>query len=104
MNNIVVLPMVIPLLVGVFLIFLRPYIKVQRVLSLLAIVGTGIVSIYLLNVIQSEGILRLDFGGWLPPYGILFVADSFSVLLVLTTAIVSSIILLYAFSYYRRSA
>lgn len=98
MNNIVVLPMVIPLLVGVFLIFLRPFIKVQRVLSLLAVVATGIVSIYLLNVIQSEGILRLDFGGWLPPYGILFVADSFSMLLVLTTAIVSSIILLYAFS------
>ena len=98
MNNIVVLPMVIPLLVGVFLIFLRPFIKVQRVLSLLAVVATGIVSIYLLNVIQSEGILRLDFGGWLPPYGILFVADSFSVLLVLTTAIVSALILLYAFS------
>ena len=90
--------MVIPLLVGVILIFLRSYVKVQRVLSLFAVIATGIVSIYILNTIQSEGILRLDFGGWLPPYGILFVADSFSVLLVLTTAIVSSIILLYAFS------
>ncbi|MBO1911859.1 cation:proton antiporter, partial [Microvirga sp. 3-52] len=98
MNNIVVLPMVIPLLVGIILIFLRSYVKVQRVLSLIAVIATGIVSIYILNVIQSEGILRLDFGGWLPPYGILFVADSFSVLLVLTTAIVSTIILLYAFS------
>jgi multicomponent Na+:H+ antiporter subunit D len=98
MNNIVVLPMVIPLLVGVILIFLRSFVKVQRVLSLIAVIATGIVSIYILNTIQSEGILRLDFGGWLPPYGILFVADSFSVLLVLTTAIVSTIILLYAFS------
>ncbi len=70
----------------------------QRVLSLLAVVATGAVSIYILNVIQSEGILRLDFGGWLPPYGILFVADSFSMLLVVTTSIVSAIILLYSFS------
>ena len=60
--------------------------------------ATAGVSIYILNLIQTEGILRLDFGGWLPPYGILFVADSFSVLLVLTTSIVSSIVLLYAFS------
>lgn len=98
MNNIVVMPMIIPLLTGVILVFLRSHVKVQRVLSLIATLATAGVSIYILNLIQTEGILRLDFGGWLPPYGILFVADSFSVLLVLTTAIVSSIILLYAFS------
>ena len=92
MNNILVMPMVIPLLTGVLLIFLRPYIKVQRVVSLLSILGTLGVAIYILNLIQTEGILRLDFGGWLPPYGILFVADSFSTLLVVTTAIVTGII------------
>ena len=98
MNNIIVMPMIIPLLTGVILIFLRPFVKVQRILALLSMVATGVISIYILNLIQTDGILRLDFGGWLPPYGILFVADSFSMLLVLTTAIVSSIILLYAFS------
>ena len=98
MNNILVLPMVIPLLVGASLIFLRSFVKLQRALSLLAVFATGAVSVYILNVIQTEGILRLDFGGWLPPYGILFVADSFSMLLVVTTSIVSAIILLYAFS------
>ena len=92
------LPMIIPLLTAVILIFLRSYVKVQRVLSFLAMLATAGVSIYILNLIQTEGILRLDFGGWLPPYGILFVADSFSVLLVLTTSIVSSIVLLYSFS------
>ena len=97
MNNIIVMPMIIPLLTGVILIFLRPFVKVQRVLTLLAMIATGVISIYILNLIQTDGILRLDFGGWLPPYGILFVADSFSMLLVLTTAIVSSLILLYAF-------
>ena len=61
-------------------------------------VGMAFISLYILNRIQTEGILRLDFGGWAPPYGILFVADSFSMLLVFTTCIVTAICLLYAFS------
>lgn len=98
MNNIVVMPMMIPLLTGIILVFFRSYIKLQRVFSLLALVATAGVSVAILNDIQKNGILRLDFGGWAPPYGILFVADSFSMLLVLTTAIVSAIVLAYAFS------
>lgn len=98
MNNIIMMPVILPLLVSIILVFLRPFIKVQRVLSLVALVATAFVSIIILNRISVDGILRLDFGGWKPPFGILFVADSFSVLLVLTTAIVSAIILLYAFS------
>ena len=98
MSNLIVLPLIIPIMVGVMLVFFRRFIKVQRVISLLALVSISVVSILLLNDIQSEGILRLDFGGWLPPVGILFVADSFSVLLVLTASVVSAICLLYAFS------
>lgn len=92
------MPMIIPLLTGVLLVFLRPYVKVQRAFSLVSIVATVAISVYILNMIQADGILRLDFGGWLPPYGISFVADSFSMLLVLTTAIVTGILLIYAFS------
>lgn len=98
MNNILVLPMVIPLLVGIFLIFLRPYIRLQKGISFGAMIVNAGISLYILNQIQSEGILRLDFGGWAPPYGILFVADSFSMLLVLTTSIVTALCLLFAFS------
>lgn len=92
------MPMIIPLLTGILLVFLRPYVKVQRGFSLFSIVATVAISVYILNMIQADGILRLDFGGWLPPYGISFVADSFSMLLVLTTAIVTGILLIYAFS------
>ncbi|PAV31575.1 Na+/H+ antiporter subunit D [Virgibacillus profundi] len=98
MNNILVLPMVIPVLAGILLIFLRPYIKTQRWISLGVMIANIGISIYILNRIQSEGILRLDFGGWEPPFGILFVADSFSAILVLTTSIVTAVCLLYSFS------
>src|SRR5690625_374259 len=96
MNNILVLPMVIPLLTGILLVFLKRFIHVQRWLSVGAMIVNAIISLVILNRIQAEGILRLDFGEWLPPYGILFVADSFATLLVLTTSIVAAICLIYA--------
>lgn len=97
MNNIISLPMIIPLISGIVLIFLRPYIRTQRLISLCAMLLTAFISLYILNLIQQNGILRLDFGGWEPPFGIMFVADSFAMLLVLTTCVVTVICLLYAF-------
>ncbi|MBN6205150.1 Na+/H+ antiporter subunit D [Ralstonia pickettii] len=98
MNNMIVLPMVLPIVIGILLIFLRPYIKTQRVISVLGMLVNIGIAAYLLNQIQTKGILRLDFGGWDPPFGILFVADSFSVILVLTASIVTLVCLIYAFS------
>ncbi|PID01223.1 Na+/H+ antiporter subunit D [Sporosarcina sp. P2] len=98
MNNILVLPMILPVLVGVMLVFLRPYIRVQRVLSVLTMIASAAVAAYCLQHIHLNGIMRLDFGDWLPPHGILFVGDSFAMLLVLVACVVSSIILLYAFA------
>ena len=96
MNNIIVLPMIIPLITGILLIFFRRFIRLQRWISIITMIATAIVSLLILQQIQVEGILRLDFGEWLPPYGILFVADSFATLLVLTSSIVTIACLLYA--------
>ncbi|TQR16371.1 Na+/H+ antiporter subunit D [Psychrobacillus soli] len=98
MNNIIVLPLIIPIIVGVILVFLRPYVKTQRVISLVTMISLAGISLYILNKVQAEGIIRLDFGGWVPPFGILFVADSFAMLFVLTASIVTAICLIYAFS------
>lgn len=93
-----VLPMIIPILTGIILVFFRRFIHIQRWLSVCAMVANIIISLVILYTIQADGILRLDFGGWKPPYGILFVADSFSMLLVLASSIVTVICLLYAMS------
>ncbi|MFJ8063510.1 Na+/H+ antiporter subunit D [Psychrobacillus sp. NPDC096426] len=98
MNNIIVLPLIIPIMVGILLVFLRPYVKTQRVISLVTMISLAGISLYILNKVQTDGILRLDFGGWEPPFGILFVADSFAMLFVLTACIVTAICLIYAFS------
>ncbi len=98
MNNLLVVPLIIPIITAVILVFLREQIILQRIISIVTMIFISIISLLLLNVVQTEGIIRLDFSGWLPPFGILFVADSFSILLVLTANIITSICLLYAFS------
>ncbi|PIC65070.1 Na+/H+ antiporter subunit D [Sporosarcina sp. P13] len=98
MNNLLVLPMILPVLVGVILVFIKPYIRLQRLISVLTTIASAAIAAYCLERIHRTGIMRLDFGDWLPPHGILFVGDSFAVLLVLVACVVSSIILLYAFA------
>src|SRR5690606_41696552 len=98
MNNIIVLPMIIPLLTGIILIFLRKFIRTQRWVSIGSIIVTACISVIILNRIQTDGLLRLDFSGWKPPFGILSVADSFAMLLVLTSSIVTAGCLLSSFT------
>jgi multicomponent Na+:H+ antiporter subunit D len=90
--------MAIPVLAGIILIFFRNNRHVQRWTSFFVMVVNACIALYLLSLIQREGIMRIDFGGWEPPFGILFVADSFSVILVLTTSIVAAVCFIYAFS------
>lgn len=98
MNNIIVLPLIVPIITAILLVLMRDFIKLQRIISFVTMVFVSIISMIMLVQVQTEGIMKIDFSGWLPPFGILFVADSFSVLLVLTASIVTSICLLYAFS------
>jgi len=97
MNNIVTLPFLIPLLTGVFLIFFSKHAVIQRwisALSALLLVGT---SLYLVQAVFENGTKVLEFGGWKAPFGIVFVADMLSVLLVATTSVLSLACLFYAF-------
>ncbi|WP_054955341.1 Na+/H+ antiporter subunit D [Paenibacillus dakarensis] len=97
MNNLVVLPLLIPLLTAVILIFLSKRVKAQRWISIISVVINIIATVLLVAQVQNDGIQTLFMGGWMPPYGIVFVADMFAVLLVLTTLVVTAACLLYAF-------
>src|SRR5699024_7175605 len=97
MNNIIALPMVIPLLTAILLVFIRSRLRLQRFVTVFSLLLNVLLSLYILQLIQLKGILLLDFGGWLPPFGIIFVADSFAMLLVTSTNLVSLIMMIYAF-------
>lgn len=97
MNNLLIAPVVIPLLMGMVLIIVHTNIHLQRVLSLIALLATAVVSVLLMNQIRLDGIQTLQLGGWEAPYGISFVGDMFSALLLLVTSIVAVCCLIYAF-------
>ncbi|AGA67701.1 formate hydrogenlyase subunit 3/multisubunit Na+/H+ antiporter, MnhD subunit [Desulfitobacterium dichloroeliminans LMG P-21439] len=97
MNNVVVLPLVIPMLAGLLMAMMRRNIGVQRVLSVISIALVFGVALKLVQQVRYEGIQTLAVGGWQAPYGIVLVADMFSVLLVLTASLVAMACILFAF-------
>ncbi|NMA70265.1 MAG: Na+/H+ antiporter subunit D, partial [Desulfitobacterium sp.] len=98
MNNLVVLPLVLPVIAGMIMVVFRKFVYFHRALSLFTMGLIGFICILLIGQIQEQGIQTLHMGGWVAPFGISFVADMFSTLLVLVTAIVAFCCLYYAFS------
>ncbi len=71
--------------------------KLQRSLSLVSMAVVGIVTVYLMLQVKSEGIQTLHLGGWIAPFGVTMVVDMLAALLILVTSIVAFCCLLYAF-------
>lgn len=97
MNNLLILPIALPLFIGMLLIIFRKNIWLHRLLSLVACIFSGMVALIFMNQIKNSGIQTLQLGGWQAPYGISLVADMFAALLLFVTSIVSLCCLLYAF-------
>lgn len=97
MNNLVVMPMFIPILFAIIVIFFRQQVKIQKIIVFMGVLLLIIINGVLLFQVKNDGIQTLAFGGWEAPFGISFVADAFSSLLVMTTSIVALCCLLFAF-------
>ncbi|WP_209122954.1 Na+/H+ antiporter subunit D [Alkalihalobacillus sp. BA299] len=97
MNNLVVLPLLIPLITGIILILFNKNVTIQKWISGFSAVILVSVNFYLLNQVYHQGIQTLKLGGWQPPFGIILVADLLAILLVLTTSVVSIACLFFAF-------
>jgi multicomponent Na+:H+ antiporter subunit D len=97
MNNLVILPLIIPILAGMIMVIFKKYTTFQRVLSIVSLLLVIVVAVYLVLQIDRDGIQILHLGGWEAPFGVSLVADMFAALLVLTTGVVSLCCLLYAF-------
>lgn len=97
MNNFVIIPLLIPFVVGVVLIFFKDNIKLQRIISTISLIATTGFAAYLVQLVYKEGILTHKLGNWDPPFGIILVADMLAALLVLTASIVALCCILFAF-------
>ena len=97
MNNIVILPIILPIVFAMIMVIFRDKVMLHRVLSLVAIGSVFVVTVILIGQIKHAGILSVQLGGWEAPFGVSMVADMFAAILVLVTSIVSFCCLLYAF-------
>ncbi|MFP9130364.1 Na+/H+ antiporter subunit D [Niallia sp. BSM11] len=97
MINFLLLPILIPLITGVILIFFSKNVIAQRWISSISSILNVIVSVLLVQKIRQDGIQTLDVSSWEAPFGITLVSDMLSALLVLTTSIVACTTLLYSF-------
>lgn len=97
MNNFIILPILIPLLTAIVLIFFTKHIVIQRIISVASALLTILISLMLVNKVHSDGIQKLDVSNWEAPFGITLVSDMLSALLVLTTSIIALATIVYSF-------
>ncbi len=95
MSWLLVLPLLIPLTTGILCLVL-PGRTAQRVLGLAGALGLLAAGLALLAQVQRLGIQAVQIGNWPAPFGITFVADHLSALMVLVTGVVAVAVALFA--------
>ncbi|MEZ4517494.1 MAG: proton-conducting transporter membrane subunit [Chloroflexota bacterium] len=96
-NDFVILPILIPLAGAAIALALRSRPRAQAGFAIGAMTLSLIASLTLLWVVWQGGApVVFQVGGWMPPFGIVFVADLLSVLFVVMTQLVMVMGLLYA--------
>ncbi|GAF15397.1 LOW QUALITY PROTEIN: Na(+) H(+) antiporter subunit D [Bacillus sp. JCM 19045] len=97
-SNMVMLPIIIPFIVGTILIlFAKKHLFQRVVASITALLMVGI-SVYLGWTVYTEGTMMLELGGWEAPFGIVVVADNLAAFMVVLTSIIAAVCLFYSFS------
>lgn len=97
MNNLVVLPIIVPFIIGAVLIIFAKHHKLQRIISGITAIGMLLFSIYLATIVYQDGIIVMEAGNWSAPFGIVLVADTLATLMVLLTSLISAACLFFAF-------
>ncbi|GEM84116.1 Na+/H+ antiporter subunit D [Meiothermus hypogaeus] len=95
MSWLLVLPLLIPLATGILCLVLasRPAQRVLGLVGALSLLGSALA---LLIQVNARGIQAVQVGNWPAPFGITFVADHLSALMVLITGVVAVAVALYA--------
>lgn len=63
MNNMIVFPLILPIMTAILLVFFRHNIILQRIVSIITMAVVTIISAVIVWAVPVHGILRLDFSG-----------------------------------------
>ncbi|MBX3045060.1 MAG: Na+/H+ antiporter subunit D [Candidatus Kapabacteria bacterium] len=88
LNNILILPIIMPLFFALVMLAFRNKIQAQRTINIIGSIISLVVSIIIIISINEHGTTSLNSGSWSAPFGITVVADLFSSIMVVITAII----------------
>lgn len=89
-------PVIIPFLTAVAMILAWRRHDVQRPLSIISSITSFLVALQLFFIVRQDGIQILEMGSWPAPFGIVFVVDLLSAIMVLVTAVMGLLVAIYA--------
>lgn len=96
-DNMLAIPFLLPLVGALILVMLNKQVKISRMIALVILFISFISSLMLLIYVMYHQPLKLDFSGWSAPFGIQYVGDPLSLLLVTTTHFVVFMIIGFGF-------
>jgi multicomponent Na+:H+ antiporter subunit D len=97
-NNLVLVPVLIPFMTAIMLLFFYKKLRMQLILSAVSAICGLAASFYLFSVVLNSGIQVFWSSNWVPPFGIIMVADTFTSILVILSNIVGAACLIFSFS------
>src|SRR5690606_18714864 len=95
-TNFILAPILTHMITAVLLLFFWQRTQVQKVISVIGNSIAFLMCVRLFYATQEHGFLTLNTGGWVAPFGITFVSDTFSSVMVMLTALVSLAVGIYS--------
>jgi multicomponent Na+:H+ antiporter subunit D len=96
MTNLLIYPLIIPLITAALMLVFWRLDFIQYILGLIGAAGILISSIIILYTVYHQGIQVIQVGNWPAPYGLTFVADLFSSIMVVMTGLMGLAIVIYS--------
>lgn len=96
MENLLVLPVLVPFLTAITALIAWRWLWVQRAAGVAGAAALLAVSIGLLKLVREQGVQAVQMGSWPAPFGITFVADLFAAIMVVLAGIIGLAVAVYS--------
>ena len=94
--NLIILPVLLQFTLAIILLFFWKNIFAQKIISIAGSVVAIIIAVSLFNQVYGGDILTLRAGNWNAPFGITFVADTFSTTMVLLASLSAAAVTVFS--------